>query len=239
MDRRIQILYVFIGIHLWHQELTIKEYNSLYATALGVDPVDLGTLNSVSRVGHSVISILGGWMADRYGAKKILLLGLAIIISVAVIYSLADSWLMLIPAIPLLTIGTGFVLPYTDMLFINYGGPQNKSMIISISRTLWAIGKTTSPIVAAVIVAYFGGLTTGGINAAGIRPLYYIQVVLAILAFIGIALWLKVPKDPTPNSAEKTLGQVKKGAVLFKTSEKCSKVKDTLRDFYSCLLFET
>jgi len=90
------------------------------------------------------------------------------------------------------------------MAFINYGGAKNKSMIISISRTLWAIPRPLAPIAAAIIVAHYGG-----INAEGVRPLFYIQLILSLLVFIGIAIWLKGPKV---DSTEKATELVKKGS---------------------------
>ena len=204
LDRRIKVLYTFIGIHLTHQQLT-TQYNQLYATALGASPVELGTLNSIRSVVSSMIAIPSGWMADRYGPKRVLLLGLASIGVISAIYCLASNWWMLIPAIILYGAGQGLILPYVDMLFINIGGAENKSTIFSISRTLWAIPRIFSPIIAAIIIANLGGLNSG---ADAIRPLYSIQLALAMLVFISVALLVKTPQG---DSVEKTVEPVKKG----------------------------
>ena len=94
LDRRIKVLYTFIGVHLTHQQLS-SQYTQLYATALGADPVQLGTLNSISRLTGSITSIPSGWLADRYGAKKVLLIGLASTAVIAMIYGLARNWWLL------------------------------------------------------------------------------------------------------------------------------------------------
>jgi len=205
MDKRIKVLYAFIAVHVGHQQLTMQ-YNQLYATSLGANPVELGTLNSISSIAASVMSIPSGWIADRYGAKVTLLIGLSLTAAVATIYSLCDNWLMLIPAILLYGAGSGLILPYVDILLINYGKAKDRGVTISLSRTLWAIPSIFTPLIAAVIVDHFGGLTTGA-AASSIRPLYYIQIFCAILACISIARWLKAPES---NSDEKSVIKVER-----------------------------
>lgn len=191
LDRRIKILFTFIGIHQTHRQLTLP-YNQLYATALGADPVELGSLNSMRSVVSSLIAIPSGWIADRYGPKRVLLLGLATTVAISVIYGLADNWWMLIPAIILYGMGQGLILPYVDMLFINIGGAKNKSTIFSISRTLWAVPRIFSPVIAAIIISQLGGINAG---ADVIRPLYYVQFALALLVIGSIAFWVTPSRD--------------------------------------------
>jgi len=64
LDWRIKVLYAFVGVHVGHQQLSMQ-YNQLYVTALGANPVELGTLNSISSVAASVMSIPSSWLANR------------------------------------------------------------------------------------------------------------------------------------------------------------------------------
>lgn len=147
-------------------------------------------------------------MVDKYGSKKVVLIGLALTIAVAAFYCLAGDWIMIMPAFFIYGIGMQLILPYVDMLFIKYGGAKSKSFVLSFSRTLWAIPQSLAPIVAAIIIDKFGGLRTssGDINVSALRPLYYIQIVFAALVFVSIFLWLNAPKE---DSADKNVGQVK------------------------------
>lgn len=192
LDRRIKRLFLFIGVYQFDQQLTLQ-YNSLFAVGLGASPVELGTLTSIRSVVSSLFALPGGWLVDKYGSKKVVLLGLVFMAAVSAIYSLANDWVLIVPAFFLFGLGSQLILPYVDMLFIKYGGAEKKSLIISLSRTLWAIGpQSMAPIIAAVIVAHYGGLTAG---AEAIRPLYALQLVLAILVITGIFVWLKAPND--------------------------------------------
>jgi MFS family permease len=191
LDRRIRVLYAFIGLHLTHQQL-VQQYNQLYATALGASPVELGSLTSLRSVVSALIATPSGWLADRYGPKRVLLVGLACVAAIAAMYWGAGSWVVLMPAFLLMGVGQGLIMPFVDMALITYGRPENKSMVISISRTLWAIPRTVAPLAAAVIVTQFGGIT-----AEGIRPLYALQLGLAVVVVLAIAVWLK----PAPGAA--------------------------------------
>ena len=163
IDRRIRVLFLFLGIHLWHRDLP-SQYNQLYATSLGANPVELGTLDSAGSIASSLISVPSGWIADRFGAKKVILIGLAMTATVSALYCLASNWWMLIPAIILYGACQRMVMPYVDVLFINYSQQQQRSMVMSLSRTLWAIPRLVTSVVAAIIVTYFGGVNTKGIR---------------------------------------------------------------------------
>jgi len=202
LDQRIKVLFSFLGIHMWHRSLS-TQYNQLYATSLGANPIELGSLEGIGSVASSLISVPSGWIADRYGAKKVILMGLALTAVVAAVYSFADTWVVLIPAIILYGACMRLVMPFVDVLFINYAQPAQRSMVMSLSRTLWAIPRVFTSLVAAVIVTHFGG-----VNATGIRPLYFIQLALGTLVFLSIALWLKPPStsstEPTvPDATER------------------------------------
>ncbi len=114
-----------------------------------------------------------------------ILMGLAMTAGVSALYGIASNWWMLIPAIILYGACQRLVMPYVDALFINYSKPQQRSMVMSLSRTLWAIPRLVTSVVAAVIVTYFGG-----VNVEGIRPLYFIQLAMGTFVFLAIALWL-------------------------------------------------
>jgi len=174
------------------------QYQQLYTTALGADPVELGSLNSLGSVVNSFISVPMGWIVDKYGVKKVMTLGLGLSAVVSVIYGLAVNWWMLIPAIILAQITQRMLIPLADVIFIGTTKPQQRATAMAFSRTIWAIPAIFAPTVAAVIVA-----ASGGINAQGIRPLYYIQLVLTISIFLFIALKLPAPTSHVNQKRDK------------------------------------
>ena len=98
LDRRFKILVGAFTLNSWVRRLPMQ-YRQLYTTALGADPVELGSLSSIGSVVSAVISVPMGWLVDKYGAKRVIALGLALSAVTAGIYAFAIDWWMLIPAI--------------------------------------------------------------------------------------------------------------------------------------------
>lgn len=185
LDKRFKVLLVSIGLQTWSSNLSMQ-YNQLYATALGANPIELGSLESLGGVVSSIFSAPAGWLIDRFGVKKMLLLGLILSVAVASIYSSALNWWMLIPAIILMRISMPLIMPLTDIIIIETTDSKNRALAMSFSRTVWAIPSLFAPYAAAMIVSAFGG-----INLEGIRPLYFVQVISFLLATIFVLVMLE------------------------------------------------
>jgi len=184
-DRRLKVLFVAIGLQNWSTSLP-SQYKQLYATSLGANPIELGSLNSIGSLVNSIISAPIGWVIDRYGVKRMLLLGLSLSAIVSGIYGCAFNWWMLIPAIILTQIGMRLIMPLTDIIIIGSTNPKRRALTMGFSRTIWAIPNIFAPVVAAIIVYNFGG-----INSQGIRPLYFVQLFLFILTIVIVSIMLK------------------------------------------------
>lgn len=161
-----------------------SQYNTLYATALGINPLELGFWNSVGRALNSLVSIPAGWVSDKYGLKSAILLGLGFFFFGALCYSFAFDAMTVVPAIVLGSVT--IVYPFSDIAIINYSKPWQRTMIMAFTRTIWAIPSIFIPLAAAAIVTSFGG-----ININGIKPLYYLQVFFALLVFFFMFVKLK------------------------------------------------
>ena len=195
LDKRFKVLLAAISIQTWSTNLP-SQYNQLYATALGANPIELGSLSSIGGVVSSIFSVPAGWFIDRYGVKKVLLLGLILSVLVASIYGCASSWWMLIPAVILMRLAIPLIMPLTDIIIIGVTDPKMRALAMGLSRTIWAIPSLFAPFTAAVIVSSFGG-----INVQGIRPLYFAQLIAYSLTVVFVAIMLE------PLSTQKNMQQ--------------------------------
>jgi len=185
LDRRVKVAITATGLSNFGNMMTTR-YDSLYAKDLGANPVDIGLLTSISQVFSAAIAIPMGWAVENYGVKKVMLLNIALFALHLAIMAMSDNWLMLIPAYiistRLLRMG-----PLADIIFVTATEPQHRGTIISLSRVVWNILNVFAPMVAAVVIANFGGEK---IQAEGIRPLYVIELALSIFVFVLVARYL-------------------------------------------------
>jgi MFS family permease len=161
-----------------------NRYDPLYVSDLGASPANLGFLTSLSSAVSSIIAIPMGWAVEHYSVKKVMLFNIGLFLVHLVIMGVAGNWLFLIPAYivstRLLRMG-----PLADIIFVTTVQPERRSTIISLSRVIQNVLAIFSPMIAAFVVTYFGG-----INAQGIRPLYFIQLVIMAFLFVLVARYL-------------------------------------------------
>ena len=163
-------------------QLTLQ-YSNIYIRELGASPVELGTVNSASGISTTLISMPLGYFQDRYSVRKIYLVGVALLTFVPLLYAVAYSWEFITPAILIsgLSMRLGSCVVVCDLSLPNIDRATGKALC----EGLGALPTLLAPIVAAVLVTWFGG-----VNTEGIRPLYWIQFAACIVLFFYVALRL-------------------------------------------------
>jgi MFS family permease len=183
LDKRVKVAFAALGVSGFGTRMT-NRYDPLYASDLGASPANLGFLTSISSAVSSIIAIPMGWAVEHYSVKKVMLFNIALFLVHLAIMGFAGNWLILIPAYivstRLLRMG-----PLADIIFVTTVKPERRSTVISLSRVLSNVLAIFSPMIAAFVVTSFGG-----INAQGIRPLYFIQLAIMGSLFVLVARYL-------------------------------------------------
>ena len=166
-----------------------QQYSSIYTVALGADSVQLGMVNSIGSAISSLISMPVGWGIDRYGIRRLYLLGIALLAGDALIYGLARGWQTIIVATVLASVamrltGTGCSVICADSVH-----NEDRVTAQNVCVTFSSVSSMMSPLIAAYLVT-----SCGGINVEGIRPLYYLRFVGYGLVFLFVALYLREPQ---------------------------------------------
>ncbi|MGQ9478513.1 MAG: MFS transporter [Thermoproteota archaeon] len=106
---------------------------------------------------------------------------LSIFLIQQIIYTFAWSWWILIATIAL---GGRMIRmgPFADIIIVTTVSLERRAFIISLSRVAWNSLSIAAPMVAAVIVTSFGGIST-----EGIRPPYLMQLTLCLIVFIYLS----------------------------------------------------
>ena len=86
------------------------QYNSIYATLLGADPVQLGSLQSVGNAIGALAALPAGWFIDYYSLRKVFLLGTAVLAASRLLYFVAPHWAWLYAAIILYYLNSLYML---------------------------------------------------------------------------------------------------------------------------------
>ncbi len=167
------------------------QYDSIYALTLGASPVQLGALNSVKGGVSAVMSLPAGWLGDRYGIKRFYVIGVGLLALAAAIYGIAPDWRVLLAAVILISLSLRFTGTGCSVLCADQLKNQDRATGQNLCNAIASLFLAISPIIGAVLVTRFGGL-----NAQGLRPLYYIQFVGYGLILFYVAIRLREPVRP-------------------------------------------
>src|SRR5512138_808179 len=175
-----------LGENLW------KSFLPKYLQALGAPVVAVGLFGTLRDFLDGAYQYPGGWIADRWGRRRALVLFIALALLGYAIYALAPSW-------PFLLTGLVFAMAWTSMasptLFAVVGD--------ALPRERRAIGFTVQSILKRlpiVIAPTLGGLAIAllGIRG-GVRLGLAITIVLALVALTAVArIRIPVLREETP-----------------------------------------
>ena len=160
-----------------------QQYQPIFIVGLGADPFQLGLVNSMGGVACAVISLPTGWLADRYGIRRMFLLGIPLVTVGSLIFFLSRDWLMIIPALFITLLSLQILVTVCPMVCGRYLKMKERATGMQLCDTISAIPTVISPVIAAFIITEFGGLTP-----EGIRPLYGLQIIGFLFMFL-LVFW--------------------------------------------------
>ena len=73
----------------------------IYLRGLEASPANVGMLYSILSLSSALTIIPGGFLADRFDRKKIMILGWAIWVPIPLMFSVATNWSQLLPVMSL------------------------------------------------------------------------------------------------------------------------------------------
>ncbi len=173
-------------------------YISIYILALGATVTQLGVVNSVGMIAAGLLSPFIGWLIDRTGPKKIYLLGIGFLAVSYLTYGLAHSWLVTMLAMMAYWLGFSVSIHSCATVCGSCLANEDRATGMMICETVAAgLLGMAGPMLGAWLVTVFGG-----VNAAGIRPLFFFSLIITLSAFTVILTQLsdrKGTKTAKPN----------------------------------------
>jgi MFS family permease len=156
----------------------IVQYRSIYVLRLGATPFQLGVMTSVAGTSGTTIALPAGWLADKHGIRRMFLSAIPIMTLSSLLFAVAVHWTTALPALLLAVLGTQLLGVACPMVCGSYLKREERATGKQLCDTLSAIPTLIAPIIAAMVIAEFGGLT-----ANGIRPLFWLQALGFVLMF--------------------------------------------------------
>ncbi len=155
------------------------QYNSIYATLLGADSVQLGSLQSVGNAIGALAALPAGWFIDFGSLKKVFRLSVVMLAASRLAFFAAPHWGWLYVGIILYYLGMRLTCTSCTVVCAAELANRERATGRGLCRTLSSIVAIVAPLLAAGLVSGFGG-----INLPGLRPLYVIQMFVFMGMFV-------------------------------------------------------
>ena len=177
-------------------------YLSIYIVALGATVTQLGVVNSLGMIAAGVVGPFTGLFIDRSGPKKIYLFGIGMLAISYLTYGLAHSWFVTIAAMAAYWLGFSVSIHSCATVCGNSLANEDRATGMMICETVAAgLLGMAGPMLGAWLVTL-----SGGVNAGGIRPLFFVSLIITLITFVIILKQLSGKKT--------TMGAVTKPHLL-------------------------
>ena len=175
----MQTLFMFTAFLWW-------PYRSLYILELGATKEQLGLLLTVETVSNLIFQYPGGVLADRYGRRKLIIVGAVLRLLSPVSFLFASDWTHIVPAM-VLSSSAMIGLPARMALIAESIPADKRSSGLGIYNTVTSIPMIITSLMGGMIVDYFGVIN-------GIHYILYASATTAVLSIIISALFIKETK---------------------------------------------
>jgi MFS family permease len=155
-----------------------SQFQAIFILRLGATPFQLGITNSVAGAAATLIALPTGWLADRRGIRRILLWSAPFMVLSSLIFGLAFDWTVAILAMLLLFLGAQFSRVACPMVCGSYLKNEERATGKQLCDTVASVAGLVAPMIAAILIAVFGGL-----SAEGIRPIFLLQALGFLILF--------------------------------------------------------
>lgn len=158
---------------------------------LGVTPGNLEwTVNAYALALASLI-ILGGTLGDRYGRRRLYLIGLVVFTLGSLACGLSQSDVALILCRGLQGIGAALMAPLTLSILVDAFPPEERTTAIGVWASVAGLGFGAGPIVGGLLIARFGW-----------QSVFWVNVPLGVIGAVLALRFVRESRDPNARSLD-------------------------------------
>ncbi len=146
---------IFLGNSL-AIDLIIPIWPIYIKSSLGASMTELGLVFSLSNAVAALMQIPSGFLSDKYGRKRLHILGTLIAVLPPLMYALASSWIDLVPWVMLSGFATGLYLPIRWAIVADVSSTDTMASAYSWTNIAWLVGSTAAPFIGGMAADSFG-----------------------------------------------------------------------------------
>jgi MFS family permease len=125
-------------------------------------------------------NLVSGGLAERFGRKRLLVIGWATALPVAPLIAFAPSWWWIVVANVLLGINQGLAWSMTVVMKIDLAGPQRRGLALGLNEAAGYLGLAASAFITGALAASYAPRTIVWVGAAAIAAAGLLVSVLAV-----------------------------------------------------------
>ncbi|MBF8747527.1 MFS transporter [Pseudomonas putida] len=152
-----------------------------FGPEFGLSKTEIGIVFSAFAYPYLVFQIIGGWVSDRFGAKRTLVFCGILWAAATVMTGLAGGFISLIIARILLGLGEGATFPAATAAMSRWVPKEKRGFAQGITHAFARLGNALAPAAMIAIMAAYGW-----------RESFY---VCAVISFVWVGLWALVFTD--------------------------------------------
>ena len=186
--RRSMVAVLAMAILVGMGEKMAERFLPIYLIALGGGSISIGLLNGIDNLLSALYSFPGGYLSDKLGYKKALLIFNLISMLGYLIVILVPTWPAVIVGAVFFISWTAISLPATMSLVSSVLPKHKRTMGVTMHSMVRRIPMALGPIVGGLFITYLGEQT-------GIRAAFIVAMVLGIIALIIQQVWIQEKSD--------------------------------------------
>ncbi len=155
----------------------VNAFFPLYLQNLGASILEVGFFLSISGVVATVVMLVSGWMSDRFGRKKIMILGLVLTFFPPLLYTLVVDWRILVPLGAIYAASFSIFMPARIAYVADSVSSKVLAKVYGYMNLAFPIGSLIGPMMAGLLA-----------DIGGFHYPFYFAATVSIFSFIPALL---------------------------------------------------
>ncbi len=197
--RRSMVAVLAMAILVGMGEKMAERFLPIYLIALGGGSLSIGMLNGIDNLLSALYSFPGGYLSDKLGFKRALLIFNLISMLGYLIVILVPTWPAVIVGAVFFISWTAISLPATMSLVSSVLPRHKRTMGVTMHSLVRRVPMALGPVIGGLLITWFGEQT-------GIRLAFIVAMVLGVIALIIQQVWIQ---DKSEDKKEATLNPLR------------------------------